>query len=288
MERFMIGLLTSVAPVWDVPGEGAGEGDGTAESGDTWAPPEGLAEDYVGSNAEETLSKLVPAFTDVNKRFEGMRADLAKRPGAPKTPDDYAFEFTDDVKPFLGEGIDKNPIMPIARNAAHALGMSNEQTNGFINQVYGEAAKAKLLLPPLDPAAEVATYQKHTGLDDAGVTQRFVENESFGKGLVSQLEGIPDDPAIKAELGAFVSSLTDTAAGNILLSALSERLASSGFNVDGEGAQTGEFFSADEFKKMHSDPRIDPKNRGHADESQRYDEALREKYDRTTTKFATP
>jgi len=283
MERFLNGLLNSVAPVWEEPDKGGGGGGG----GDDWTPPEGLPADFAGANAEETLSKLLPAYTDVNKRFEGMRTDLAQKPGAPKTPEEYKFEFGDDVKPYIGADFDKNPIAPIARNAAHALGMSNEQTNGFISQVYGEAAKSGLLLPPLDAKAEVATYQKHTGLDDAAVTQRFTENETFGKGLVAQLEGIPDDPAIKAELEGFVASLTDTAAGNILLSALSERLSTSGFKVDGKGDVSGEFFSPEELKTLSADPRIDPRNRHSADKDKRFDEALRKKYDASYAKHSS-
>ncbi|WFE91738.1 hypothetical protein K1718_10365 [Roseibium porphyridii] len=83
---------------------------------------------------------------------------------------------------------------------------------------------------------------------------------------------------MKADVQALLVSLTDTAAGYFLLQGLSGRLNENGIRVSGEGGSQGQL-TDDDVKKLHADPRIDPRNRSHPDPDKRYDPELRKRYD---------
>lgn len=264
-------LFQRIGPVFDTADEGASGGAG----GDAWTPPEGIPADYIGTTADETLSKLLPAFTDVNTRFEGMRTKLAQMPTRPDDPSAYSFEPDDKLKPWFGE-LDKNPAWEHARKAAFEAGMSADQLQKFIGGTYGPMADAGMLSKPFDPAAEVSSFMKASGMDANAATQALKNSEAFATGLASQLKGVPE--SMKPEVDALLVSMTDTAAGNFLLQALSGRLNENGIRVGGEGGNQGELTDED-VKRLHTDPRIDPRNRSHPDPDKRYDPELRARYD---------
>ena len=264
-------------------GEGGGEEAAAAAAaaaaagggGGDWTPPEGLPDAFKGADANETLGKVLTGYTEANTRAEGLRTKLAGLPAAPKTADEYSFEPTDDTKPWFGD-MDKNPIMPVARAAAHKLGLSNEQFGGFINEVYGEAAKNGLILPPLDPAGEIKSYMTAAGLKtEAEAGDEFKANEIFAKGLLSQLKGLPEDENTKAAIEGQLLALTDTHEGNLLLKAMSARLADSGLRVSGEAVDAGgAYFAKDQLRAMSADPKADP-------QSKEFDKAFQEKLDKS-------
>src|SRR5687768_13235541 len=112
MKRFLMG---SVAPVWE--GEGGGAGGGAGGEGG-WKAPEGLAPEFVGKDAGETLGKLMGGYSAERTRAEGLRTELAQRPGAPKTPEEYTFTPDEALKPYFPDPA-KDPILPFARAAFH-------------------------------------------------------------------------------------------------------------------------------------------------------------------------
>jgi hypothetical protein len=266
-------ILDRLRPVFE--GEGGGQGGGGDQSGGTWAPPQGLPSDFAGADANETLGKLFGGYTDLNKRFEGMRDKVAKMPAAPEKPDLYTFEPGDKLKPFFGN-LAENPAFKTAREAAHKQGFSNEQFAGFISDTYGPLVEQGILGTPFDPMTEIKTFQTATGLDAKGTQESLVAAETFAKGLTSQLKDVPD--AIKPDVEAMLLGMTDTAAGNVLLRALSGRLAENGIRISGDGGGQGALTEAD-LKKLDADPRIDPRNRENTDPAKRFDPALRKQYD---------
>ena len=255
--------------------EGAGGGGGTGEGADAWSAPEGIPAEFVGSTADETLSKLLPAFNDVSTRAEGLRTKVAQMPTRPDTADAYTFEADDKLKPWFGD-LDKNPAWQHARKSAFEAGMSQDQVQKFISGVYGPMADAGLLALPFDAASEVKSFMSASGMDRTAATSALQANETFANGLSAQLKGVPE--SVKADVDALLVSMTDTAAGNFLLQALSGRLAENGIRVSGEGGDNGPLTDED-VKKLHRDPRIDPRNRNHSDPDKRYDEELRKRYD---------
>jgi hypothetical protein len=277
-------LFNRYLPVFDIEGGGGGSGGGGEPgtgggadpgAGGVWSPPQGLPAEYAGGNADETLGKLLGGFTDLNTRFGGLREKLAKMPSAPEKPDMYTFEPGDNLKPFFGD-LTKNPAFASAREAAHKHGLSQEQFAGFIADVYSPLAEQGVLAQPFDPVNEIKGFQTATGLDAKGTQEALIAAETFAKGLTGQLKDVPD--ALKADVEAHLMSLTDTAAGNVLLRALAGRLGENGIRVSGAPGGQGELTAAD-LAKLDADPRIDPRNREHADPNKRFDPDLRKRYD---------
>lgn len=267
----MFRLLTKYKPVFEAEGLGGGGGG----SGDGWTAPQGLPAEFAGSNADETLGKLLGGYNDLNTRFGGMRDKLSKMPAAPEKPDMYTFEPGDNLKPFFGD-ISQDPAFASARNAAHKHGLSQEQFAGFISDVYSPLVEQGVLAAPFDPASELKTFQSATGMDQRATQEALVATETFAKGLINQLKDVPE--ALKNDVSAMLLGMTDTAAGNVLLRALSGRLSENGIRVEGHGGGEGAL-TADDLKKLDSDPRIDPRNRDHEDPKKRFDEGLRKRYD---------
>ncbi|MGV1900123.1 hypothetical protein ACQZ6V_07520 [Agrobacterium sp. 22-3674b3] len=256
-------------------GGGGGGGGNEGGNGGGWTPPQGLPSEFAGASADETLSKLMGGYTDLNTRFGGMREKLSKMPAAPENPDMYTFEPGDNLKPFFGD-LSKDPAFTSARTAAHKHGLSQEQFAGFISDVYSPLVEQGVLSAPFDPAGELKTFSSATGLDAKGTQEALVANETFAKGLSAQLKDVPE--ALKNDVSGMLMALTDTAAGNVLLRALSGRLGENGIRISGDGGQQGAL-TADDLKKLDADPRIDPRNRDHKDPNQRFDESLRKQYD---------
>lgn len=255
--------------------EGGGGGGGGGNESGAWSPPQGLPSEFAGASADETLGKLLGGYTDLNTRFGGMREKLSKMPSAPEKPDMYSFEPGDNLKPFFGD-LEKDPAFASARTAAHKHGLSQEQFAGFISDVYSPLVEQGVLSAPFDPAGELKTFSSATGLDNKGTQEALVANETFAKGLSAQLKDVPE--ALKNDVNGMLMALTDTAAGNVLLRALSGRLAENGIRISGDGGPQGAL-TADDLKKLDTDPRIDPRNRDHKDPNQRFDESLRKQYD---------
>jgi hypothetical protein len=254
-------------------GEGSG-GEGGGGAGG-WTPPEGLPKDFVGADASESLTKLIGGYTDMNTRFTGMRDKLAKMPTPPESPDAYKYEPSEKLKPFFGD-MATNPVFKQAREAFHKHGIPEPAFAGVIEDLYGPLIEQGAIEAPFDPAKELKTFQEAYGLDRENAAAALTEAETFAKGLTAQLKDLP--PGMKDQVGQLMLGLTDTAAGNVLLKALSGRLAENGIRIAGEGAGDGNLTAAD-VKKLSADPRIDPANRDNPDPNKRFDPDLRQRYD---------
>lgn len=251
-------------------GGGGGGGDGGA-----WTAPEGLPSEFSGASADEALGKLLGGYTDLNTRFGGMREKLSKMPSAPEKAEMYTFEPADNLKPYFGD-LSQDKYFEAAKSAAHKHGLSQDQFAGFVSDIYSPLVEQGLISAPFDPAAELKSFSTATGMDNKATHEALTANETFANGLTAQLKDVPE--SMKNDVGALLVGLTDTAAGNVLLRALSGRLAENGIRIGGEGGQQGDL-TAEDLKKLDADPRIDPRNREHKDPNQRFDEDLRKRYD---------
>ena len=272
-----MGLLL---PLWNTGGEqsGAGGGDGGQGGGQgggtPWAAPEGFPKDFIGATAEESYGKLAAGYTDLNTRFGGMRDKLATLPAPPKTHDDYTFQPDDKMKPYFGD-LGKDPVFGTFKQSAHKNGLSQGQFDGVLKDVYGMMTEKGMLAEPFNPMKEIETFEKSMGYDRQKTTEAFTANETFAKGILGQLKGVPD--AIKPQVEAALASLTDTAAGNVFLGALASRLSESGIRIAGDAA--GGAMTKADLDKLGGDPRIDPVNRDSQDPAKKFDPDLRKKYD---------
>lgn len=270
-------LMNSVRPFFEGEGAGGGGTGGTGGTGGEWKAPDGLPAEFAGKDPAETVGKLFTGYQQLNTRFEGLRTDLAKRPAAPGKPEEYTFNPSDKVKPFFPDAAN-NKFLGHAKTVFHKHGIPDQAFGGIIGDMYEGLLEAGVLTSPFDPKSEVTSFAKAFGLDVAGATTALTEADTFAKGLLGQLKDIPAD--LKEGVEATMASLTDTAAGNALLRALSARLADSGIRVpsDSTGNPNGPL-GDDDLNKLTADPRIDPRNRNHADVNRRFDETLRKRYD---------
>ncbi|MBZ9986063.1 hypothetical protein LB572_03015 [Mesorhizobium sp. BH1-1-5] len=276
----MWNLLEKYLPLRAPEGGGGGGGDGTGGGG--WTAPAGLPDEFKGASADETLGKLLGGFNDVNTRFGGLRDKLATMPKAPEKPDGYVYEPSDKLKPYFGD-LKANPVFDQARQAFHKHGIPAQAFAGVIEDLYGPLAEKGLLGEVFDPKAELKTFASELGLDAAGATKALTETDAFAKGLFTQLKDIPEK--LKPKVEAALLGLTDTAEGNVLLRALSGRLAENGIRIGGDGNAAGAL-TVEDLKKLDNDPRIDPANRNHTDPAKRFDEDLRKKYDEAYQRLA--
>lgn len=259
-------------------GSGAGGAGGAGGSGDgsAWTAPQGLPAEYAGASAQETLDKLLPAFTETRTRADGLRDQLARLPKAPDAPDKYTFTPSEKLRPFFSDPAN-NPALNHFRAAAHKAGVPDAAFGQIIEEVYGPMIEGGLIQPPYDPKAELASYGKHSGVDEATAKAHVLETVNFAKGLAGQLQL----PAELAKDGAAaLEALTDTAGGIAALRAIQQKLAASGFQIPAGSTpgMTGEL-SDEEWQRLGSDPRIDPRNEGKTDPAVRFDPALRARYD---------
>ncbi|NTE81614.1 hypothetical protein G6M12_08610 [Agrobacterium tumefaciens] len=256
-------------------GGGGGGGNGGGGGGGSWSAPEGLPSEFSGASADEALGKLLGGYNDLNTRFGGMREKLSKMPSAPEKAEMYTFEPAENLKPYFGD-LSQDKYFEAAKSAAHKHGLSQDQFAGFVSDIYSPLVEQGLISAPFDPAAELKSFSTATGMDNKATHEALTANEVFANGLTAQLKDVPE--SMKNDVGALLVGLTDTAAGNVLLRALSGRLAENGIRIGGEGGQQGDL-TADDLKKLDADPRIDPRNRDHKDPNQRFDEDLRKRYD---------
>lgn len=259
--------------------EGGGGGGGP---GDGFAYPDGFPAEFKGETPEESLGKLFGGYSDANTRAEGLRTQLARLPKAPDSPEGYTYEPSEKLAPYFGD-LAQNPIFAQARAAFHKHGIPTEAFGSIIEDLYGPLVDQGHLPPPFSPEAEIKTFMREMNLDATAATQALTNADVFAKGLMGQLKGVPD--ALKADVQAQLLGLTDTAAGNILLSALASRLSENGIRIAGGATAAGEL-TAEDLKKLDSDPRIDPQNREHPDPDKRFDEALRRRYDEAYARLA--
>jgi hypothetical protein len=271
-------------------GAGAGQGAGAAGAaggagaGDAggFTLPDGVPEQFRGATPGETFGKLLAGFNETNQRFIGLRDKLATMPKAPDSPDKYSYTPSEKIAPYLGD-LSKDPAFAAARNAFHKHGISNEAFSGIIEDLYGPLIEGGNIARPFDPAGELKNFMELGSMDRTAAAQALTNSEAFAKGLTAQLKDVPEK--IKPEVDALLMSMTDTAAGNFLLRAISGRLAETGIRIGGESSLQGELTEGD-LKKLDADPRIDPQNREHPDPTKRFDEELRKRYDAAYAKLS--
>lgn len=250
---------------------------GTPPAG-AWTPPQGVTvpAEFLGTDANDTLSKLASGYGALNTRAEGLRTELGKKGSAPAKPEDYTFTPGEKIAPYFGD-VAKNPALAAARTAAHKHGIPQQAFEGFINDVYGSLAEGGALAAPYSAKGEIESYGKAYGLAGADITKAFTENEAFANGLSNQLMAdVPQD--MQASARAELAALTDTAGGQALLRALQGRLNQNGIRIAGAGGAQGAM-TKEEAEQLGGDPRIDPKNEGHRDPNMRFDPELRKRYD---------
>lgn len=221
----------------------------------------------------------MPVFTETTTRANGLRDKLATLPKAPEKPEAYPFAPSEKLKPFFQGDLAQNPVLNQAKTAFHKAGVGEKQFQSIVEEIYTPLIEQGILAPPYDPQAEIRAFANGYGLDDTAAKAAMTEADTFAKGLVGQLTGIPEPlkKAAEAEFKVFA----ETAGGMAVLRALQARLGDSGIRIPEESNPNnpGGPLTREQLKEMAKDPRIDPSNKNHKDADKRFDPELRKRYD---------
>lgn len=247
----------------------------TEAQGQPFNLPDDFPDDFRTDDPAEAITKLMGGYNEATQRVDGLREKLSKNGTPPESVDAYNYEPDEGLKTFFPDlGDDK--IFSAAKEAALKHSIPAETFNGFVGELFKTAAENDLLVAPIDKMAEVKAYGEATKLAGEELAKDFENNESFARGLASQLKGISDEhkPAVEAAL----MMLSDTAPGQLALRALQSRMNDAGIRVSGEGTNTDGELTKEDLVALDGDPRIDPANKLSTNPETRYDPVLREKY----------
>ncbi len=194
-----------------------------AQQGQQQAPkvymPEGLPDTFKGANEREIIDKLWKAHSDA--------------PKPPAAATDYKLEMPKELQAFLDPA--KDPVLPLFRDVAMKVGLTQTQFQGAIAGLYSVMAEKGLLQQPVDLNAEFAAIGGVEG-DTASRVQRGIAKI---QDLETKLTGLATRQQIsKDHAAALVGMMVDrtsTAAIERLLSLLPAEL-----GVQGGGAPGGQ------------------------------------------------
>lgn len=144
--------------------------------------PEGLPESFKGANDRETIDKLY--------------GHLAKLPKAPEKADAYTFQPPKEL-----DGIVSAETLPIYRQVAHKYGLSQEQFQGAMNDIFGEAMKQGLIEPAVDLNEVFASLGDGKG-DKAA---QIVAGQKAVLAVVDEIKSLETRKALSKEQAALLS-----------------------------------------------------------------------------------
>lgn len=238
-------------------GQGAGAGTFDATAVYTkYAVPDGAK----GTTWEDAYDKL-------HATYKPLR-DQVSQFAPPKDAKSYAFTPAEKLAPFFKSADD--PMMSIARETAHKLGMPDKHFGPFINDLFTTAMDKGLLPAPLNPQADIEAVGKLVAPGKSGaelktaIETALQEASAFAPAFA---DAAKFSPAAKTLL----TQLADEPAGIELIRFLKSKSAEFGIQVGGQGANQGGYTRAD-YDRDVADPRYSPR-------SEKYDKAWRESVD---------
>lgn len=235
-------------------GLGAGSQPGSAASASAWTAPDFLPEHLRGEDLAKTFEKLAPDW-------KAMRDRVAALPAPPKSVDEYKFDPSDKVKPFIAGDLSKDPAFTVMRDAALKAGVPAAAFSAAVGAFYEGLADKGLLAKPWNAETERDAL--------IGENARFMTAEQKDAQIrpmlmpiVGMLDGLKNSNAIDADGYARLGSLLDTASGVRALAALVKLAtpAGGGLNPGGAAAQGGAINHSD-LKARQRDPRNTPGDR---------------------------
>lgn len=232
-------------------GAGAGAIEGSAAVAAAWKAPDFLPDHLRDGDVSKTFEKVAADW----KR---LRDDIANRPAAPKSVDEYAWEPSDKVKPFLAGDVKQDPVYAHAREAALKAGVPAPVFNSFVSNLYEGLVDAKALPEPYS-----ADRERDALLGDRArlmtPDQKDAEIRPMLMPLVGFLDGLQRTGAIDKAGYAQLGALLDTASGVRALAKIAELAAKGapGLVPGGAPAGGGQITHAD-LKARQRDARNDP------------------------------
>jgi hypothetical protein len=209
-------------------GQGNGEEgqqgqDGAGAGGEAQAYwPENLPDtlaDLKGDNDRETIDKLTARLQE-------------QQTAAPESPDKYELALPEAFTSKFGD-LSDDEVLPIWREIAHKQGLSNDQFNGAIAELYQQMSEKGILDDPIDIDAEFAKLAPKT----ADPVQALAQGAQRIRAVGDQVSGLVKRGVLNQTEGNIVTSLAATAEGVIALEKLMKLGASEGPKGGGDSAK---------------------------------------------------
>ena len=242
----------------------ADNAEGASQGGDVPAryEPEGVDPNELGATDQETIDKLL-------KRQKGLREELAKKPGAPKTADEYpAIEFDEAYSSAFGDPKDDD-LMKLVRDTAHKHGLSADAYQGFVRDVLQGAAEGGVLERPLDLKGEIERAGGQAAYDEQVQT------------LGAKIDGFKGQGKLTEQGAAELKPLLVTAGGQEALKFMFGAMAERGVQIEPGKSAGGEFATMEQVRSAMNDPRYDTTSLKY---DAAYVEKVREAHKRLSTK----
>jgi hypothetical protein len=179
--------------------DGAPPADGAASY---W--PEGLPETFAGFKGQtdrETIDKLT--------------GELKGQPRAPEKPDDYKLALPEEFTKRFGD-LSKDEVLPIWRQVAHKNGLTDQQFNGAISELYGEMLTKGLIEEPIDVGAELEKLAPKSG----DPVSRKAQASARINGVANNVNGMVTRGVLSRTEGNMVLALAARAEGVVALEKL--------------------------------------------------------------------
>lgn len=178
--------------------------------------PQGLPDAVRGKTDRETLDKIAEEY--------------GKRPKAPDKPDGYTLKLSDDFTKSFGD-LKDDKVLPLWREIAHGLGLSDDQFNGSIDKLYGAMRKAGLIDDPISVDAELKKLEPSAG----DQKQRSAAATARVNAAVDWVRGLATREFLSKEQAAKAVRLAEDAVGITLLEKFKEGLGTTGLVGGGVG-----------------------------------------------------
>lgn len=230
-----------------------------------------LPESMYGATPEETFAKVADAW-------KGLREGESKRPQPGKSADEYVFDASKNEKIARYFSDANDPLMKVAKEVAHAIGMPKEHFSGFVGQLFEKAADAKLLGTPYSPEVEARTLGERLAPGKSWAEAKPIVQKAHADAL-GFTEVLGQQLQLSDGAKGLLGALVDEADGVELVNALAGSMKQvPGFTLPGvKGGDTGGW-TKEKLDAAATDERYSPY-------SPKYDMAYRAQIDAAFRQF---
>lgn len=205
-----------------------------------------------GTTPEETFGKLADAW-------RGLREAESRRPQAGKSADEYVLDVSTNEKlaPYFANA-DTDPMVKLAKDVAHEIGLPKEQFTGFVTKLFEKAIDGKVLGPLYSPEAEARTLGERLAPGKSWAEARPVVQKAHADAL-GFTDVLGKQLALSDGAKGLLGALVDEADGVELVNALAGAMKPvPGFALPGvKGGDTGGWTKA-KLDAAVADPRYSP------------------------------
>lgn len=229
----------------DKGGDKAGDQGGDKSGGDpgkagdppaAYFPP-GIPEALKGESEKATLDRIA-------EHFNGL-------PKPPEKPDGYELKLPNDMREKFGD-LKDDKVLPLWREVAHELQLSQDQFNGAFEKLYTRMVGAGLIDDPVSIEKELAKLEPATGDAVHKKNQAAVRVNA----VVDAVTGMAERGALSRGEAAQIQQIAVTAEGVIALEKMLKMTREHGVRgADGSASPSGD--TKESLQKQMGDPRYD-------------------------------